>query len=144
MRLPKIWLLGFGLLAGVAVPLFFRERIAMPDALSRLEPTTLPTGLARATFGAGCYWCTEAVFQQLKGVQTVVSGYSGGSVRNPTYRQVCTGNTGHAEATESRILTAAERILDEQFEPSVHANCRYCSFHRLCPLQREGREVGDP
>jgi len=51
---------------------------------------------------------------------------------------------GHAEATESRILTAAERILDEQFEPSVHANCRYCSFHRLCPLQREGREVGDP
>ena len=52
--------------------------------------------------------------------------------------------TGHAEATESRILTAAERILDEQFEPSVHANCRYCSFHRLCPLQREGREVGDP
>ena len=50
---------------------------------------------------------------------------------------------GHAEATETRILAAAEHILDEEFEPSVHANCRYCSFHRLCPLQREGREVGD-
>ena len=50
---------------------------------------------------------------------------------------------GHAEATEARILATAEHILDEEFEPSVHANCRYCSFHRLCPLQREGREVGD-
>jgi RecB family exonuclease len=49
----------------------------------------------------------------------------------------------HAEATEARILAAAQHILDEEFEPSVHANCRYCSFHRLCPLQREGREVGD-
>jgi RecB family exonuclease len=49
---------------------------------------------------------------------------------------------GHAEATETRILAAAEHILDEEFEPSVHASCRYCSFHRLCPLQREGREVG--
>jgi superfamily I DNA/RNA helicase/RecB family exonuclease len=50
---------------------------------------------------------------------------------------------GHAEATEARVLAAAGHILDEAFEPSVHANCRYCSFHRLCPLQREGREVGD-
>jgi RecB family exonuclease len=50
---------------------------------------------------------------------------------------------GHAETTETRILDAAEHILDEEFEPSVHANCRYCSFHRLCPVQREGREVDD-
>ena len=55
---------------------------------------------ATATFGNGCFWCTEAVFQRLKGVKTVVSGYSGGSVKNPTYRQVCTGTTGHAEAIQ--------------------------------------------
>jgi peptide-methionine (S)-S-oxide reductase len=53
-----------------------------------------------ATFGAGCFWCVEAVFQRLKGVEKVVSGYAGGHVENPTYRQVCGGNTGHAEAIQ--------------------------------------------
>ena len=50
-----------------------------------------------ATFGTGCFWGTEAVFQELKGVLKVTSGYSGGQVQNPTYKQVCTGETGHAE-----------------------------------------------
>src|SRR6185312_11574568 len=53
--------------------------------------------LETATFGAGCYWCTEAQFQQLKGVEKVESGFSGGHVDNPTYKQVCSGMTGHAE-----------------------------------------------
>ncbi|MCA9086951.1 MAG: peptide-methionine (S)-S-oxide reductase, partial [Planctomycetaceae bacterium] len=53
---------------------------------------------SRATFAAGCFWCTEAVFLRLKGVQKVVSGYIGGRLPNPTYKQVCTGATGHAEA----------------------------------------------
>jgi peptide-methionine (S)-S-oxide reductase len=56
--------------------------------------------LQKATLGSGCFWCTEAVFQRLKGVQKVVSGYSGGHLRNPTYQQVCTGLTGHAEVTQ--------------------------------------------
>src|ERR1700745_2530491 len=51
-----------------------------------------------ATFAAGCYWCTEAQFMQLKGVLKVVSGYTGGTAVNPSYKQVCTGTTGHAEA----------------------------------------------
>jgi peptide-methionine (S)-S-oxide reductase len=59
-----------------------------------------PTGAQQATFGAGCFWCTEAVFQQLKGVHSVVSGYSGGSVKNPTYEQVCSGTTGCAEVIQ--------------------------------------------
>src|SRR6187551_2017819 len=50
-----------------------------------------------ATFGTGCFWCTEAIFQQLEGVIKVTSGYSGGKVDNPTYKQVCSGTTGHAE-----------------------------------------------
>ncbi|MEO6304591.1 MAG: peptide-methionine (S)-S-oxide reductase, partial [Bacteroidia bacterium] len=50
-----------------------------------------------ATFGAGCFWCVEAVFQQVNGVVKIESGYSNGDVKNPTYKEVCTGNTGYAE-----------------------------------------------
>lgn len=57
-------------------------------------------GLEIATFANGCFWCTEAIFQQVVGVEKVVSGYIGGSVKNPTYREVCTGLTGHAEAIQ--------------------------------------------
>src|SRR5688572_5635887 len=53
-----------------------------------------------ATLGAGCFWCVEAVFQELKGVHTVRSGYSGGKIANPTYREVCSGLTGHAEVIQ--------------------------------------------
>ena len=56
--------------------------------------------LEKATFGAGCFWCTEAVFQRFEGVVSVESGYSGGNIANPTYEQVCTGTTGHAEVTQ--------------------------------------------
>ena len=53
-----------------------------------------------ATFGGGCFWCTEAIFTSLKGVETVESGYSGGKTKNPTYQEVCTGETGHAEVIQ--------------------------------------------
>jgi peptide-methionine (S)-S-oxide reductase len=53
---------------------------------------------AVAVFGGGCFWCTEAVFDELRGVRSVVSGYTGGATKNPTYEQVCSGGTGHAEA----------------------------------------------
>lgn len=56
--------------------------------------------LEKATLGGGCFWCLEAVFQQLKGVTNVVSGYAGGHVENPSYRQVCEGTTGHAEVVQ--------------------------------------------
>src|SRR2546421_2162764 len=56
--------------------------------------------LKTVTFGAGCFWCTEAVFLNVNGVTKVVSGYSGGKVKNPSYREVCTGTTGHAEVTQ--------------------------------------------
>ena len=57
-------------------------------------------GSKTVVFAGGCFWCTEAIFNELKGVKKVVSGYSGGKVANPTYEQVCTGNTGHAECTQ--------------------------------------------
>ena len=71
-----------------------------PMVVEATRPAAGVAGKATATFGAGCFWCTEAVFQQLKGVQSVVSGYTGGSVKNPTYQQVCSGTTGHAEAIQ--------------------------------------------
>ena len=55
---------------------------------------------ARATFGAGCFWCVEAVFERLDGVSEVVSGYMGGAVKNPSYEEVCEGATGHAEVVQ--------------------------------------------
>ena len=61
----------------------------------------IDNNLQLTTFGAGCFWCTEAVFQEVKGVKTVVSGYSGGSVPGkPTYREICSGLTGHAEVVQ--------------------------------------------
>lgn len=58
------------------------------------------TNLDTATLGAGCFWCVEAIFQQLKGVEKVVSGYSGGQIKNPSYKEVCAGTTGHAEVCQ--------------------------------------------
>ena len=73
-----------------------------PTSKQPAEGTTPPTAasLETATFGAGCFWCVEAVFQQLEGVESVTSGYMGGTVENPTYKDVCTGETGHAEVCQ--------------------------------------------
>jgi len=68
-----------------------------------------------ATFGADCFWCVEAIFQRIEGVQNVVSGYSGGSPDNPNYAQVCTGNTGHAEACQIAFdpsIVSYEQLLE--------------------------------
>ena len=87
-----------------------------------------------ATFGSGCFWCTEAVFQQLKGVEKVVSGYSGGSVSNPTYQQVCSGRTGHAE------------VIQVAFDPSVVSYPEllevFWRSHDPTTLDRQGNDVG--
>ena len=56
--------------------------------------------LQKATFGGGCFWCVEAIMQRLRGVEKVTSGYSGGSIKNPCYREICTGTTGHAEVVQ--------------------------------------------
>src|SRR6266550_4394818 len=64
------------------------------------EQASISRALEVATFAAGCFWCTEAVFDQLKGVVKVKSGYSGGNVPDPSYEEVCTGDTGHAESIE--------------------------------------------
>lgn len=77
------------------------------------------SNLQKATLGGGCFWCTEAVFQMLPGVKSVVSGYAGGKTENPTYRQVCDGGTGHAEViqvTFDPAVVSYEKILDTFWE----------------------------
>jgi peptide-methionine (S)-S-oxide reductase len=87
-----------------------------------------------ATFGSGCFWCTEAVFQQLKGVSSVVSGYSGGHVENPIYEQVTTGRTGHAEVCQ--IQFNPEEI---SFEELLEV---FFNTHDPTTLNRQGNDVG--
>lgn len=87
-----------------------------------------------ATFGTGCFWCTEAVFQQLNGVEKVTSGYSGGSTQNPTYKEICNGETGHAECLQ--IIYDADIIsFDELLEV-------FWKTHDPTTLNRQGNDVG--
>jgi len=91
--------------------------------------------LRKATFAGGCFWCTEAVFSQLKGVQKVESGYSGGTLENPTYEQVSAGTTGHAEAmqvTFDPTMISYKEILEIFF-----------STHDPTTLNRQGPDVGN-
>ncbi len=87
-----------------------------------------------ATFGGGCFWCTEAIFKSLKGVETVESGYSGGKVKNPTYKEVCTGETGHAE------------VIQITFDPAVISFREllevFWETHDPTTLNRQGADVG--
>ena len=110
------------------------ETFAMRRTPVVAEPPPLAAGLERATFGNGCFWCTEAVFQQLKGVKSVVSGYSGGWAPNPTYHEVLTGATGHAEALQIAYDPAivSYRDLLEVFWQT----------HDPTTLNRQGADVG--
>lgn len=87
-----------------------------------------------ALLGGGCFWCLEAVFEQLKGVQQVRSGYAGGAIANPTYKAVCSGNTGHAEVVQIR------------FQPSRLSYAELLSvfftIHDPTTLNRQGNDIG--
>ena len=90
--------------------------------------------LKKATFGMGCFWCTEAVFQRIKGVTKVESGYSGGRVKNPTYEQVTSGKTGHAEV--SRITYDPAKISYAELLEI------FWKMHDPTTLNRQGADVG--
>ncbi|WP_421919956.1 peptide-methionine (S)-S-oxide reductase MsrA [Marinifilum sp.] len=87
-----------------------------------------------ASFGAGCFWCVEAIFQELKGVKKVESGYMGGETKNPTYKEVCTGETGHAEICQ--ITYDANMI---SFEELLEV---FWQTHNPTTLNRQGADVG--
>lgn len=133
MAFPKLYLL---------LPLFFlfascseanTERLANSEAAAEL--TTLDTtGLARATFAGGCFWCTEAYFERLQGVEAVVSGYSGGKKPNPTYEEVSAGATDYAEAVQ--VYYNPEEITYRQLLEVFFAT------HDPTTLNRQGPDYG--
>lgn len=87
-----------------------------------------------AVFGSGCFWCTEAVFERVPGVKRVISGYTGGKTENPTYREVCDGNTGHAEVTRIEYdpaVVSFEKLLEVFFDS-----------HDPTTLNRQGADEG--
>jgi peptide-methionine (S)-S-oxide reductase len=93
----------------------------------------MSTILSIATFGAGCFWCVEAVFEQLDGVHAVESGYMGGEVLDPTYREICSGKSGHAEVTQIHYdpkIVSYETLLDWLWRS-----------HDPTTLNRQGAEI---
>lgn len=93
-----------------------------------------PSGPALATFGGGCFWCTEAVFEATEGVASAVSGYAGGRKPNPTYEAVCTGRTGHAEVVQIAYdpsVVSYEKLLEIFFKT-----------HDPTTLNRQGADIG--
>lgn len=118
-----------------------REDFTVPDPFPVLDssetiadPAVAAGESELATFGSGCYWCTEAVFQRLKGVRKVESGFSGGSVPFPTYEQVCRGNTGHAE------------VIQIAFDPKVISYPEllevFWRSHDPTTKDRQGNDIG--
>lgn len=94
----------------------------------------MSTILSIATFGAGCFWCVEAVFEQLDGVHAVESGYMGGEVLDPTYREICSGKSGHAEVTQIHYdpkIVSYETLLDWLWRS-----------HDPTTLNRQGADIG--
>jgi peptide-methionine (S)-S-oxide reductase len=110
-----------------------RERAeAMSDA--QAPGSTTPSGAESVTLAGGCFWCLEAIFSELRGVESVESGYSGGTLANPTYEQVCTGSTNHAESV---------RINFDPKVISLHDLLEiFFTVHDPTSLNRQGADVG--
>ncbi|OXG08820.1 peptide-methionine (S)-S-oxide reductase [Flavobacterium araucananum] len=104
------------------------------NGFAQSNKTKSASNLETITLGGGCYWCVEAVYENLDGVKSVVSGFSGGKVANPTYEEVCTGTTGHAEVVQ---ITYDKNVtdLDEIFKV-------FFTVHDPTTLNRQGADVG--
>jgi peptide-methionine (S)-S-oxide reductase len=94
----------------------------------------VPAGAETATLGAGCYWCIEAAYRQLDGVHSVTSGFMGGKVKNPTYEQVCNGDTGHAEVVQV--------VFDPQKTSYEKILAWFWDLHDPTTLNRQGNDIG--
>lgn len=108
--------------------------LSLSDERKPANVPQAPEGAEVITLGAGCFWCTEAVFQQLPGVISATSGYMGGHVLNPTYEQICDGDTGHAEVT--RI------VFDPVKLPLPKLLDTFWKMHDPTTLNRQGADVG--
>lgn len=120
------------LVIALAIVVVAAQKKPMKDKPS--PPKSNSGRIERVTFGGGCFWCIEAVFARLDGVKSAVSGYAGGSVANPTYRQVCEGDTGHAEVVQIEFdpgQTSFEKLLEV-----------FWAAHDPTTLNRQGADAG--
>jgi peptide-methionine (S)-S-oxide reductase len=111
-----------------------RAQIQSTKSVDMPEKEINQTISETATFGAGCFWCVEAVFQELEGVKSVTSGYMGGQVKNPSYKEVCTGTTGHAEVAQ--IVYDPSKI---SFKDLLEV---FWQTHDPTTLNRQGADAG--
>jgi len=129
MRLASIFLLSATFITFVAC-----GAQSQSEKSESIEPIAMNDTTAVATLGAGCFWCVEAIFQELKGVDQVASGYSGGEIKNPSYKEVCTGRTGHAEVvqvTYNPQIISFEELLEVFFQT-----------HDPTTINKQGNDVG--
>jgi peptide-methionine (S)-S-oxide reductase len=106
----------------------------MTDESERVDGVNSERELETATLAGGCFWCVEAVFDELRGVESVVSGYTGGDAKSPTYQQVCSGTTGHAEAVQISFdpqVVSFRELLEVFF-----------TVHDPTTLNRQGADIG--
>lgn len=135
VTIPMLWL---GMFSGCSQPeVAMSQTSKSKGATGAAEPSEIrqaATTLETATFGGGCFWCIEAVFEEVKGVRSVVSGYAGGSVEKPSYEQVCDGSTGHAE------------VCRIEFDPAIVSYDKlleiFWTVHDPTTLNRQGNDVG--
>lgn len=111
-----------------------KEKMTTPLSANTRESQAINTLTETATFANGCFWCTEAIFEQLDGVISATSGYTDGHVKSPTYKAVCTGETGHAEALQI-VYDPSKISFDELLEV-------FWETHDPTTLNRQGADVG--
>jgi peptide-methionine (S)-S-oxide reductase len=134
LNLERVFL-GLAILAFAAAAFFFFKPDGQKENRVMTDPAKpLSTDSELATLGGGCFWCLEAVYEQVKGVERVESGYTGGPVKDPTYRQVCNGDTGHAE------------VVQVAFDPKVISYREilqiFFVIHDPTTLNRQGADIG--
>jgi peptide-methionine (S)-S-oxide reductase len=123
------------LISSICIYLFScGQTVKKENLISNSQTNINLEAMETATFGAGCFWCVEAIFQRLKGVEDVKSGYMGGKIKNPTYREVCSGLTGHAEVIQLKFnpeIISYKDLLEVFFQT-----------HDPTTLNRQGADVG--
>jgi len=123
----KVWLFS-------AVGLGLFAKVDKVEIVNDVHPETVDSKNQFALIGGGCFWCTEAVFEQIDGIVSVISGYAGGQTENPTYKDICTGKTGHAE------------VIKIHFDPSKISFTQileiFGNAHDPTTLNRQGADVG--
>jgi len=134
MKTIKLLFLGLGSLGGLLACSQGGVKDIKPMTNTEMNSMETKNGNDTATFGQGCFWCAEAIFESLEGVKSVTSGYAGGTVKNPTYEQVCTGSTGHAEVVQivydPKVISYADLLQ------------AFWNSHDPTTLNRQGEDVG--